>query len=317
MAQINKTQAMFIVVNHFLNRKELNAYDEFLLHKLSCTPRTLMRYFEEIETIFPSIVKIERTKPSTWRLITVNELFKELLNCSNDISYLFSIAQDFDPSIFDYMEKETLKKLLKKDEELFLFKNFIMEELKEPKQKDIFNEIKRAIKDKKYIDISYIYNINVQKHNLIPLKLIFMNNNWYVAILEDESVSFLRISFIDGLKVKKESYKNVYIQNHLESLANLQNAMTLVDQKPQKATIKASPYIAKYFEPGMKKYFPSQKFVKKESDGSIIFTIDYTQPLEILPFIQRWLPDLTIIEPTSLKNELLKKLQIYINNNNS
>ena len=309
MAQINKTKAIFIVINHFLNRGELTAYDELLLDELSCTPRTLMRYFEDIETIFPNIIKIEKTKPTTWKLITINGLFKELLNSSNDIGYLFSMAQDFDPSIFSYIEKENLKKLLKTDEDVFLFKNFIMEELKEPKQKEIFNTLKSAIKNKNYIDIAYTYTISIEKSNLIPLKLVFMNNNWYIAILEKSSITFLRISFIDGLKVQKKSFKNKYLQNHLQSLKNLQNAMTLIDQKPKTATLKALPNIARYFNKGMKKYFPSQNFIKKESDGSTVFTINYTQPLEILPFIQRWLPDLIILEPKELKDEYVKKLE--------
>jgi len=59
----------------------------------------------------------------------------------------------------------------------------------------------------------------------------------------------------------------------------------------------------------MKSFLASQTFIKKEEDGSIIFTLKYTQALEILPFIQKWMPHLVILEPKELQNEYKKKLQ--------
>ena len=95
---------------------------------------------------------------------------------------------------------------------------------------------------------------------------------------------------------------------------NLQNAMTLYRVEPKIATLKASKFIARYFEDGMKKFLSTQKFKEKLEDGSIIFTIKYTQPMEILPLIQKWMPDLTIIEPQELKDEYIKKLNQAIKN---
>jgi predicted DNA-binding transcriptional regulator YafY len=56
----------------------------------------------------------------------------------------------------------------------------------------------------------------------------------------------------------------------------------------------------------------SQKFKEKLDDGSIIFTLDYTQPLEILPFIQKWLPHLVILEPQELKEEYINNLNLIL-----
>jgi len=64
----------------------------------------------------------------------------------------------------------------------------------------------------------------------------------------------------------------------------------------------------------MKKFLSSQKFIEEKEDGSVIFTLEYTQSLEILPFIQRWLPDLIILSPQDLKEEYLEKLTQTINN---
>jgi predicted DNA-binding transcriptional regulator YafY len=68
------------------------------------------------------------------------------------------------------------------------------------------------------------------------------------------------------------------------------------------------PKKAKYFDKGMKLRLSSQKFVEKLDDGSIVFTVEYTQADEVLPLIQAWLPHLIILEPEELKEKYLKRL---------
>jgi len=66
----------------------------------------------------------------------------------------------------------------------------------------------------------------------------------------------------------------------------------------------------------MKKFLSSQKFIEELEDGSVVFSIEYTQALEVLPFIQKWIPDLIILEPQELKKEFVNKLYSFINNHN-
>lgn len=113
-----------------------------------------------------------------------------------------------------------------------------------------------------------------------------------------------------------ESYQKSTIKDELEFINNrLQNAMSLYNKEVKIATLKATPQISKYFEKNMKKFLPTQEFKEKLDDGSIIFTVKYTQPLEILPFIQKWLPDLIIQAPNELKEtykiKLLQAVKFY------
>lgn len=59
----------------------------------------------------------------------------------------------------------------------------------------------------------------------------------------------------------------------------------------------------------MKRFFPSQRFLERDTEGGVFFEVHYTQEMEILPFIQRWMPDLIIIEPESLRAAYRKKLE--------
>ena len=59
----------------------------------------------------------------------------------------------------------------------------------------------------------------------------------------------------------------------------------------------------------MKPFFKSQKFIQKNSDGSIEFYVSYTQTLEILPFIKQWSPSIQILEPKALIETYTEELE--------
>ena len=144
-----------------------------------------------------------------------------------------------------------------------------------------------------------------------------MQGNWYLAYVDDKDrVKFGRISFMEKVEYasKAESFQPTTVKKQMAFLQTIQNAMTLYDRPKKIATLKASGYSAKYFYDGMKPFLSSQKFVEKLDDGSVIFTVEYTQPLEVLPFIQSWLPSLSILEPADLKEKYLERLQQTINN---
>lgn len=89
--------------------------------------------------------------------------------------------------------------------------------------------------------------------------------------------------------------------------------MTLYNIPKHIARLKAVGNAIKYFDKGMKPFLASQKFEKTLEDGSVVFTIEYTQDLEILPFVQKWLPNLIVLEPKELKEKYCEILNLMIN----
>jgi len=295
----------------FLTQKEISSYDQEIINEFECDKKTLERYLKEIESLYTHIITIKQSRKKVWKLVTVSDIFAEFIKNSEDISQLFLMAQEFDPYIFKELEKGTLSKIAKNDENIFLFKNSIMEELQQPKEKAIFKKLKTAIANFEYRDIVYHYNETVTHKNAKCIKLVFMDNNWYLILVDEEKkLLFRRLSFIKEVNyASNSSFHKKDIKDYLDFLKSVQNAMTLYGIKPKIATIKATSSIAKYFEKDMKKFLPSQKFKKKLADGSVLFTLEYTQELEILPFIQKWLPDLIVVKPLELKEAYVEKLQ--------
>ncbi len=293
-----------IIMKEFQKRGTLTAYD--IKDILGKSVKQTERDIENLELEFNNIIDVKIGRKKGYKLIDNFDIFIEAFNNNEDLEELFYIAQKSNPELFEKLDFQ-----MSKDSNIFIFKNPIFEKIKD---NDIFKELKKAIKSNEYRNIIME---DKELKDIKPIKLIFTDNNWYLAYIDiDDILRLARVSFIKNISYsKKNSYQNGSIEKYLKALKNnFQNSMTLFDKKPQTATIKATPAIAKYFKKDMKKFFSSQKFTKEEVDGSVIFSVEYTQELEVLPFIQKWMPDLIIVEPKELIDAYIEKLQSGINN---
>jgi len=298
-----------IILEELNKKRKLTAYDEDLKEKLNLSPKQIGRILEELRNEFDNIQLEQNKKKKTYKLVKKIDIFLEAFNKHQEIGWLFNMAHEGDPELFKELEQFT-----QKDKHIYKFKNTPFEDISTFEKKDIFKKLKRAVKYREYVKITD-YN-NETYDNLKALKLLFIDNNWYLAYVDEEdNLKLARISFIKRVDYASKigSFQKISVQKHLDFLENnLQNSMTLFGVTPKVAKIKANPNIAKYFKKGMKKFLSSQKFEKELKDGSVIFSVTYTQDLEILPFIQRWLPDLVILSPDELKESYKQKLKKMI-----
>ena len=315
MAIDKKTKLLFRLMEIFLTQKEITAYDEHILQEFDCKPKTLERYLKDLEELYDHIIQVKRDKKNVWKLIKVSDIFEEFIKNGNDLYTLFELAREFDPEIFKELEKGTLKKLAT-NESLFVYKNNIMEELNDSTKNEIFKDLRQAVKNREYRDIYYHYDDDITYEDVKPLKLVFINNNWYIAVVtKEKKFQFLRLNFIKEVKKRysQKRFQSVDIEQYIDFIAQAQNAMSLYGVMTKTAIIKVNSNIAKYFKDGMKKQISTQKFIKELDDGSVLISIEYTQELEILPLIQKWLPDLIIQEPQELKEAMKLKLEKALN----
>jgi len=279
--------------------------------------RTLRRYLDDIEKLYPHIIKIKKSSTHCYKLESASEIFHTFLSHTEDISWLIQLIYQSDKNLLSQLAndtKERLENIAKSEKDIFLFQNLPFDELKKESRRDIFNRLKLATKNNEYRNIYYHYNEEVLIKNAQCLKMIFMDSNWYIAIASQErGLLLLRMAFISKVEYAiKESYQPTQLSKYSEHLKNIQNPMTLFGVKVQKAHLLASAKVAKYFKADMKKFLSSQTFVKENSTGAIEFTLNYTQPLEILPFIKKWLPNIEILSPQSLQDEMIQDLQQYL-----
>jgi len=306
MGKLTKIERYNILIEEFQKREDriLNIYDETLRVKFGVKPPRIKDYFIEFMNEYNSIVEVEGRRQKTYKLIEPMDLIINTFEHFEDISWLWEMAKDSDPKIFQELEKYT-----KKSEDIFLFKSNPFEDTKEFESIETFRHLKSAVKNREYRKITFKGGI---QDNLKCLKLVYMENNWYIAYVNEQNrVLFGRISFIEKVEYasKTRTFQPSSVEKQLEFLKTIQNAMTLYGKSKQKALLMVQPKKAKYFDEGMKLRLSSQKIEKRLEDGSIILSVEYTQPDEILPLIQGWLPYIVILKPQSLKDEYIKRLQ--------
>ncbi len=333
-----KINHIFLLLEKLASGQELYAQDEQLQDLLfgdndnnlkdakKANERSLRRYLDDIYTLYSDMIITEKkTKEFAERKVTVyrttskrdvSDVLKFFLEQKNDLTWVIQMLHEQDPSLLLELEsstKDTIESELKEDADIFLFKSKPFEILDEPDEQKIFASLKQAVKNHEYRNIYYKVGtppfIDVK-----CLKLVYSQNNWYVAIeIETGELRLVRIQFISHVTYsKKSNYQKSILEKYEDYFLNFQNPMTLSNVTQKKAIIKALPPIAKYFKEDMKPFFRSQKFIKINDDQSVEFSIDYTQPLEILPFIKEWLPNMQLIGPDSLKKRLKQDLEASI-----
>ncbi len=326
-----KLDNLLVLMEKLARGEELYPQNTRILQELEVDERTLRRYLEDIHTKYSNVVVTEKKRMERGgRRVTVyrvadkekdvSEIFRFFIESAEDLGWLLQLIHENDPSLLKGYSKEaqkSMERILKEEEEVFQFVGSPFENLEEGRLKEIFKNLRRAVKLHEYRTIEYRRKEPETLEDLKCLKLMHMNDNWYLAAETKEGrLRLLRLAFIQKVKYsKKSNYRPRVLEKYAGFFTKVQNAMTL-DKPFHTARLLASPEVAIYFDEGMKPFFPTQEFNRKNEDGSIEFTVQYTQPMEILPFVKHWLPDLRILEPESLAEKLEGSLKEYLSLSN-
>jgi len=297
--------------------------DVSLQEALGIEVKTLRRYLADIAQCFDGILE-EKTykdgkKVTSYRLVDEKQALTDMLRLftqedSGKFLEMTKLIYENDPTVFEMFEsdyKVALENRLKKESDIVKFYSNPLESLGETSG-SIFKELKECAKEKFYKTITVERGEPQIYKDAKCLKLLFSKGNWYLAIETDaDELRLIRISFITKLdhpSSSKFSFQKSVLDKYENYFNSFQNPFSINAQK-QKAILLAKPDIAMYFKVGMKPFFRSQQYISTEEDGSIKFSIDFTQPMEIKPFIKEWSPYIAVLEPLELKQDIISDLQ--------
>ena len=312
-----------LILNYLNDKEKTTCHNEELIEILGKTNykylEDRLKYLEETEDI---LIKTKEGKANIWKLKDKTLLSKEM--SQKDIINL-NYALCLNKDNFDTSTLQIIDKIFKSNSTFMKGHISIYEELNDPKINDFYKTLITSIKERKYLILEFKEDFIAKYLDVKPIRIIFIDNNWYIAFeSQDKKFVLRRLVFLENIIIcndydysNKNTFQKVELEKYLDFIENpkkFQNAMTLYGVENKTATIKATPLIAKYFKADMKKFFSSQKVKEELSDGSILFEVQYTQYLEILPFIQKWLPDLIILEPKELRDAYKVKLDKMIEN---
>jgi len=286
------------------------AYDDDIKDGIGLQTKQIGRMFETIESEFEDITQKKLGKKIGYCYKSKKALLKTSLEYQGEISAVIQTIKDYDEDIVQSLEQFTTNSF-----DIYHTVDQPLVFLKQIENSAVFKALKNSIIKKQLINIKLQDDKTID--NLLCIKFVYTDNNWFVAVVD----SFEHISLHLITQIKKTSISNIKktINKHklqiiMQKLIHIQNSSTDTNKPTQTARLKALPNIASFFDKDAKKYFKSQKFIKKQNDNSVIFTIDYSSDDELLTFVQRWIPNIIVQEPLSLRQESDKRINKYIAN---
>ncbi|GAB6073618.1 helix-turn-helix transcriptional regulator [Nautilia lithotrophica] len=172
-----------------------------------------------------------------------------------------------------------------------------------------FRKIEEAIKNKKILKIKYLMDREIYDFEIKPLKISNFEGYWYVNALNHENkYRTYHIKSIKHLVITDESF-----EVEKDILKNLDKAVNIwydPTTKPFRVELFADEYATKYLE-----RIPISKTQKiiKNSDGTSTIYLEITHENEIIRKLLMWIPNLKVISPKWLKEEVDKHITNYIN----
>ena len=241
----------------------------------------------------------------------INKDTKALLVQTFNIAQRNNLLKSLD---IDESDKRILESEIKKSKDCYEFISKPFESKKG--DEELLKDLENAIYNKRYVKINYKATMGDEIYLLKPYKIVFMNENFYLASENpDERYKFtmLRLAQIKSVELQKEQFHNN--PDIKEFIKHLQTPFPLY--KPQfrmhliKVIVQVDKEKAKYFK--LKKYLPSQNIQKENEDGSLIISFEVTQEREMEEIVKKWIPNMKVIEPLSLKNKIEAELKKYLN----
>jgi len=293
---------------------EILSYDELWKGK---SEKTIRRDLDAIKEAFPNSFELIRGEKGCYKAIT-KEAFNQFLDERN-LSLLiqtFHIAQrsDLFRSLdINKSDKRIIESKMKETKKLYLFKTKPFE--KNRNSYEMMKKLEHSIYHQKVIEIDYIGKDRVQRYEVKPYKILFLNEVFYLACEVEHlhfSFSMYRISKIkEIIDSNKSFHKNLEIESFIEFI---QTPFSRYQKEFRKHLIKVVLEVdsSKTYYFKSKQFLSSQKIVETKDNGNLVVSYQVTQELEVEELIKRWLPYVWVVEPLSLKERIEGELKGYL-----
>ncbi len=278
-----------------------------LAEKLGVTQRTIQRDLDLLCRSGYPITEHERGRYAfmegfSLKKIELSEEQASLLSFMFDISH--SLGAKFEDSF-----RGLFKRVMARQMDTPFYAK-LPAGVKLPCDTRIVKDLEDAIYDCERVRMRYQPEGKEAKDYLLePFKIAFYDGFWYLIANDVVRKKLLKLRLERIQKIDHTS----------ESFVPPANLMTLLDQSVNvwfeekrggRVLIKVDAVAAKYFR--QKVYFPLQKIVKEEKDGSLLLETFPGHPDEISHIIMNWIPCLKVMEPADFKVDIRTMVEKYL-----
>ena len=250
------------------------------------------------------------------------QTFKNNFQTTKRFLHLVSMIDSSFYEKFISEHRDLLKKLNFQNSPIYQIENSPYEYLREENHQ-ILEILELFITKKNYVTIYYALPDKNKEiyHHSIPLKILYLGENWYLAVLttsdiiENSTFRLLRINFIEKVKASTVEPINFYDDNtgKIEAdifLKTIQSSFSRINRPTYLVRLQVHSSKARYFK--NKKYLKSQKVTKILEGDDIEVTYEISNDMEIIPIIQRWIPFVKVIEPRRIKEKIKENMKLFM-----
>ena len=173
-------------------------------------------------------------------------------------------------------------------------------------------EVETAILEHRCIHIDYARKGETVRRVLSPLKILVDNGFYYILSMGEKKGQYVkyRLDNIHSLELAAQTFAPPdNIEKAIKDATSVWGAMPARDRKIL-MRLKIAPSAADFFR--KKEFFPLQKIVKENSDGSVLLEARLAQFMEAIPTILNWIPDIEVLEPEKLKSDIRSRVELYL-----
>ena len=277
-----------------------------LAEEFNVTKRTVQRDIELLDMVgFPIISSRGRHSFVEGFSLKKIMLFKEEASL---LSLFYEVAKNMGNNFEEVFQGIFRKLLLKNKKSPFYIK--IPQGIRLESNFPYLKELKYAIEECRKIKVVYETGTKELKtYYLKPLKIIFFDGFWYL------------LSQVEGkkwiLKFRMERIREVNLLNdyfnppeNLKLILDKSVNIWFSEEQDKKIVLKISKEVANFFKE--KNYFPYQKIVKRDKDGSLTVESKVSKYQEVIPTIMHWIPNIKVLSPPELKKNLQNTIKSYL-----
>ncbi len=179
--------------------------------------------------------------------------------------------------------------------------------------KKMGEDLLKAIKSETVCTFMYKKGSDTSQRAVDPIKIFTENSRWYL-IARDHKDNKLKHFNLQNIRQLTNTDTPIDIAPEIRKKADtMVSTWSSPDNEPVAIRLYIEPSIASYIKDI--KLHKSQTIEEKHHDGSMIINCTITHKMEILPQIKSWIPNVFIIEPAWLREEIIEDTKKYLEQN--
>lgn len=183
-----------------------------------------------------------------------------------------------------------------------------------PLTRKFYEDITFAIEHNKKLKVRYASVDSVKERLLCPVKILASENFFYMLASVDgkETGKFAkyRVDRIKKLDILPEEFPPPPAALIKKIIGTATSIWGVNDGKKTQVTLKAEGPAADFLQ--NKEILPRQKVSRPAADGSVTVKAVIHHPMEVVPLVLHWMPEITIAEPDWLRSEVKNRIDAYL-----